>query len=214
MSGQQPGPYGGPTPGAPPYGPGPVPGAVPGSFPAAGPAPIPGRFGPAVRVLCALVPLLSFGVLGAVPALLLAVRRRRAYDVLGAVVFCGLLLTLIVCAGIAGSLHDATANLIGEIALGVLWLTPTAHYLAMDSCTVWEAGRTAPVLLAPPAAPPAAASYGPPYGYVEPASYGGTAPTVPGYGAPAPAPAPAVETAHDLRELGELLRRQAREGGS
>ncbi|MFE5583607.1 hypothetical protein [Kitasatospora sp. NPDC056531] len=214
MSGQQPGPYG-PTPGGPPYGPGPVqgavPGAVPGAAPAAGRAPVPGRFGVTLRVLCALAPLLSFGLLGAVPALLLAVRRRRAYDVVGAVVFCALLLTLVVSAGIAGSLKDPTADLTGEITLGVLWLTPTAHFLAMDSRAVWEAGRPASKSPAPQtvpqAVPQAVPSYGPPAG----SPY---AATVPGYGVPAAAPAPAAETAHDLRELGELLRRQASEGGS
>ncbi|MET8623510.1 hypothetical protein ABZW30_07090 [Kitasatospora sp. NPDC004669] len=155
----------------------------------------------AARVLCALAPLLTVGLLGVVPSLLLAVRRRRAYDIVGAVVFCALLLTLAVSAGVAGSIKDPTADLTGEIALGVLWLTPTAHFLVMDSRAVWEAGRPAPKPLAPAYGPPAASPY---------------APTMPGYGAPpaAAAPAPAVETSHDLRELGELLRRQAREGGS
>ncbi|MFF2148499.1 hypothetical protein [Kitasatospora sp. NPDC058190] len=230
MSGQQPGPYG-PTLGGPPYGPVPVqgafPGAVPGAAPAAGRAPVPGRFGVTLRVLCALAPLLSFGLLGAVPALLLAVRRKRAYDIVGAVVFCALLLTLIVSAGIAGSLKDPTADLTGEIALGVLWLTPTAHFLVMDSRAVWEAGRPASKALASPTVPQTALSYGPPAVPQTAPSYGPPvgspyAATVPGYGvpaaapapAPAPAPSPAAETAHDLRELGELLRRQAGEGGS
>ncbi|MFG2843179.1 hypothetical protein ACGF12_08380 [Kitasatospora sp. NPDC048296] len=196
-----------------------------------------------LRVLCALAPLLSFGLLGAVPALLLAVRRRRAYDIVGAVVFCALLLTLIVSAGIAGSLKDPTADVTGGITLGVLWFTPTVHFLAMDSRAVWEAGRpaskyptsptgpsygtpaapqTAP-LYGPPTVLPAAPSYGPPVGSpYAPQAVSPYAATVPGYGAPAaapapaavPAPAPAAETAHDLRELGELLRRQASEGGS
>ncbi|MFF2074536.1 hypothetical protein ACFVXG_07240 [Kitasatospora sp. NPDC058162] len=202
MSGQHPGPYG-PTPGGPPY----------------RPAPIPGRFGVPARVVCALVPLLSFGLLGVVPSLLLAVRRRRAYDILGAVVYCGLLLTLFVSLGIAGTLNDPTADFTGSITLAVLWLTPTLHFLALDSRTVWE---SRPLPVAPQAVVP---SYGPPVGPpYAPQAAAPYAPTAPGYGAPAPvpapnpipapAPAPAVETSHDLRELGELLRRQAREGGS
>ncbi|KJS53265.1 hypothetical protein VM98_26345 [Streptomyces rubellomurinus subsp. indigoferus] len=164
-------------------------------------------------MLCALAPLLTAGLLGAVPSLLLAVRRRRAYDVLGAVVFCGLLLTLFVSAGIAGGLKDPTADLTGQITLIVLWLTPTPHFLLMDRRAVWEAGRPAPQAF-PSYPPPQGRPYASPY-----------APTVPGYGAPAapyaqtpPPPAapaaPTAETAHDLRELGELLRRQSREGRS
>ncbi|MGW1174279.1 hypothetical protein ACWD4P_11220 [Kitasatospora sp. NPDC002543] len=196
MSGQYPGQFG-PPPGGTPYGSGP------------GQAPIPGRFGVAARVLCALAPLLTFGLLGAVPSLLLAVRRRRAYDIAGAVVFCALLLTMIVCAGVAGSLKNPTADTTGEITLAVLWLLPTAHFLVMDSRAVWLAGRPTPQ---------AAPRIVPPYAVPGVSSYAGT---VPGYGFPppavpvapaAPAPvAPAPETAHDLRELGELLRRQARE---
>ncbi|MGW7444217.1 hypothetical protein [Kitasatospora sp. NPDC054795] len=231
MSGQYPGQFG-PPPGGAPYGPGPGQGYAPGPVPGppapggvAGPAPIPGRFGVVVRVLCALAPLVTFGLLGVVPSLLLAVRRRRAYDILGAAVFCALLLAMIVSAGVAGTLKNPTADTTGQITLAVLWLLPTAHFLVMDSRAVWLAGppapqavpRTAPQVLSPYAVPNVS-----PYGA-----------TVPGYGAPAqaaapahapvPAPvaptataasapsAPAPETAHDLRELGELLRRQARE---
>ncbi|MEU3564654.1 MULTISPECIES: hypothetical protein [unclassified Kitasatospora] len=239
MSGQYPGQFG-PPPGGAPYGPGPGQGYAPGPVPGppapggaagpggvAGPPPIPGRFGVVVRVLCALAPLVTFGLLGVVPSLLLAVRRRRAYDILGAAVFCALLLAMIVSAGVAGTLKNPTADTTGQITLAVLWLLPTAHFLVMDSRAVWLAGppapqavpRTAPQVLSPYAVPNVS-----PYGA-----------TVPGYGAPAQAPvpahapapvpgpvaptataapapsAPAPETAHDLRELGELLRRQARE---
>ncbi|MBD0676886.1 hypothetical protein BU198_40930 [Streptomyces sp. CBMA156] len=181
-------------------------------------------------MLCALAPLLSFGLLGAVPSLLLAVRRRRAYDVVGAVVFCALLLTLIVSAGVAGSLKNPAADTTGQITLAVLWFLPTPHFLAMDSRAVWLAGPTGPQA-APPVLPRAASPYAvphaSPYGAPNASPYGTT---VPGYGVPAPAPVPAgpvpppaavppagapsataPETAHDLRELGELLRRQARE---
>ncbi|MFE7589182.1 hypothetical protein ACFU6K_07245 [Kitasatospora sp. NPDC057512] len=214
MSGQYPGQFG-PPPGGTPYGPGPGQGYAPGTLPGglsrpvsvAGQAPVPGRFGVVARVLCALAPLLSFGLLGAVPSLLLAVRRRRAYDILGAAVFCALLLTMIVSAGIAGSLKNPTADTTGSITLAVLWLLPTAHFLVMDSRAVWLAGRPAPQAV-PPGVPQAV----PPYAVPDVSPY---AATVPGYGVPAPAApgpvSPAPETAHDLRELGELLRRQARE---
>ncbi|MFD8756912.1 hypothetical protein ACFV0O_38935 [Kitasatospora sp. NPDC059577] len=246
MSGQYPGQFG-PPPGGTPYGPGGMPGAVPApsAVPGAavGAAPIPGRFGTPARVACAAAPLLTFGLLGAIPSLLLAVRRRRAYDVLGAVVFCALLLTMIVSAGISGSLKDPTADVTGQITLAVLWLTPTAHFLLMDRRAVWEAGRrpapqapypspypapTASPYAGPSASPYAATAPGPdasPYAGPSASPYAATAP---GYGVPVPAggpapttptapPAPAAPatpapgTAHDLRELGDLLRRQARE---
>ncbi|MEV7776484.1 hypothetical protein [Kitasatospora sp. NPDC086791] len=232
MSGQYPGQFG-PPPGGTPYGPGPVPGTVLGAAPGPGaaPAPIPGRLGTPARVACAAAPLLTVGLLGVVPSLLLAVRRRRAYDIAGAVVFCALLLTVFVSAGVAGSLKDPTADLTGRIALVLLWLTPTAHFLLMDRRAVWEAGRPAPKVAPPYPAPypgPYPAAPVPPYA-APPAApnsspYAPTA-TTPEYGVPAPtavpapiappvpsAPAtPAPGTAHDLRELGELLRRQARE---
>ncbi|MEU8923787.1 hypothetical protein AB0D10_23065 [Kitasatospora sp. NPDC048545] len=226
MSGQYPGQFG-PPPGGTPYRPGGMPGAVPApsAVPGAavGAASIPGRFGTPARVACAAAPLLTFGLLGAIPSLLLAVRRRRAYDVLGAVVFCALLLTMIVSAGISGSLKDPTADVTGQITLAVLWLTPTAHFLLMDRRAVWEAGRRPepqapypspyPAPTASPYAGPSASPYAataPGYGVPVPA--GGPAPTTP-TAPPAPAaPAtPAPGTAHDLRELGDLLRRQARE---
>ncbi|MFJ7910116.1 hypothetical protein [Kitasatospora sp. NPDC096204] len=228
MSGHHPGQFG-PPPGGTPYGPGQ--GPVPAPAPVAGQAPIPGRFGVVARVLCALAPLLTFGLLGAVPSLLLAVRRRRAYDIAGAAVFCALLLAMVVSAGVAGSLKNPTADTTGQITLAVLWLLPTAHFLVMDSRAVWLAGPPAPraVPSAVPYAVPQAVS---PYAAPNGSPY---AATVPGYGVPAPAaPGPSVaprsvqgpsvqasaaqapsvqapETAHDLRELGELLRRQARE---
>nr|BFD92990.1 hypothetical protein KitaXyl93_43500 [Kitasatospora sp. Xyl93] len=233
MSGQYPGQFG-PPPGGTPYGPGQPPGTVPGVQPGAAAmgvqAAIPGRFGVTARVLCTVAPLLTFGLLGAVPSLLLAVRRRRAYDIAGAVVFCALLLAMIVSAGVAGTLKNPTADTTGSVTLAVLWLLPPAHFLLMDSRAVWLAGPPAPSA-APRAVPPYTAPNVPSYTAPNVPSY--TAPnvppyaaTVPGYGAPAPtaptapvapiptAPPPAPpahETDHDLRELGELLRRQARE---
>ncbi|MGW2546589.1 helix-turn-helix transcriptional regulator [Kitasatospora sp. NPDC001574] len=100
MSGQYPGQFGPPPGGAFPGG-GPaggIPGAVPYPGPptvmgpvASGPRPA-GPYGVLGRVLVVLAPLLSIGLLGMVPSLLLAVRRRRAYDIVGAVAFAGLFL--------------------------------------------------------------------------------------------------------------------------
>ncbi|MFJ9441010.1 hypothetical protein ACIRRH_03965 [Kitasatospora sp. NPDC101235] len=226
MSGQYPGQFG-PPPGGTPYGPGHgqgyppgyPPGTVPGALPAptavAGPAPIPGRFGVTARVLCALAPLLTVGLLGVVPSLLLAVRRRRAYDIAGAAVFCALLLTVIVSAGVAGGLKNPTADTTGQITLTVLWFLPTAHFLVMDSRVVWLAGRPAPQAVSPYAVPNVSPYAATVPGYGVPASAVPTAPATPAPSAPAhSAPTPSVsapETAHDLRELGELLRRQARQ---
>ncbi|MFG2913220.1 hypothetical protein ACGF0D_10060 [Kitasatospora sp. NPDC048298] len=221
MSGHHPGQFG-PPPGGTPYGPGQ--GPLPAPAPVAGQAPIPGRFGVLARVLCALAPLLTFGLLGAVPSLLLAVRRRRAYDIAGAAVFCALLLAMVVSAGVAGSLKNPTADTTGQITLAVLWLLPTAHFLVMDSRAVWLAGPPAPQAV-PYAVPQAVSPYAatvPGYGVPAPAAPGPSvaprsvqAPSVQAPSVQAPAvQAPAVqapETAHDLRELGELLRRQARE---
>ncbi|MFJ6383423.1 hypothetical protein ACIQI7_25890 [Kitasatospora sp. NPDC092039] len=220
MSGQYPGQFG-PPPGGTPYGPGHPPGTLPGARPGAaavgGQAAIPGRFGVTARVLCTAAPLLTFGLLGAVPSLLLAVRRRRAYDIAGAVVFCALLLAMIVSAGVAGTLKNPTADTTGSVTLAVLWLLPPAHFLLMDSRAVWLAGPPAPSA-APRAVPPYAAPNVPPYaatvpGYGAPSPTAPTAPTAPVAPLPAtPPPAPPPhETDHDLRELGELLRRQARE---
>ncbi|MFE2728028.1 hypothetical protein [Kitasatospora sp. NPDC059327] len=213
--------------------------------PVSGPTPRPGAatgpYGVLGRVLLTLTPLVTVGLLGMIPSLLLAIRRRRAYDILGAVVFAGLFLTFLVCAGVAGSTGDApTADTVGMVAMVLMWFGAPLHFLAMDLRAVWEAGRPkAPAQAAhypPPAAPYAhpvpGAAYAPapapgyavPLGVPAPpgAAAPSTPPPAPGYGYPAPAPypptrvptaPPAPATGEELRELGELLRRQAREGG-
>lgn len=164
-------------------------GHYPGQF---GPPPrqprVPGPFGVPVKVLVGLLPVLTLGLLGFVPSLLLAVRRRRGVDVAAAVVFGCLFVLLVVSAAIAG--HDkrqAVANGLGMGTMVVLILVPPVHFLLMDRRTVWGA----PVV---PAAPP----YYPMAGY-------------PGYQQPPqPQPQPPVD---ELQQLGELLRRQAEGGG-
>ncbi|MER7707028.1 hypothetical protein ABTX81_29525 [Kitasatospora sp. NPDC097605] len=248
MSGQYPGQFGPPPGGAPTGG---IPGAGPQAYaptmavPPQGAGRQAGPYGVLGRVLVVLAPLLTVGLLGMVPSLLLAVRRRRAYDILGAVVYAGLFLTFFICMGIAGSYPKGeapAADAVGTTMMVVLWFTPPVHFLLMDRRVVWSAGR--------PARPPVpAGAYPPPAGYGYPAP---TAPVPPyqqpaqpypaaqPYGAAAPHPQaarpyPAVDshpsaishppvraagpgaaaagpaTSDELRELGELLRRQARE---
>ncbi|MFB6889181.1 hypothetical protein ACFCX4_07690 [Kitasatospora sp. NPDC056327] len=272
MSGQYPGQFGPPPGGAPAGG---IPGAVPQPYATttAVPPPVPGRqagpYGVLGRTLVVLAPLLTVGLLGMVPSLLLAVRRRRGYDILGAALFGALFLAYIICVGIAGSYGKGeapTADAVGTTAMVLMWLTTPVHFLLMDRRAVWASGRAART----PAAP--AASYAPTAGYgypapaapVQPYPQARPYPPAPSYGTPAPYPQPygagqpygtaqpypaadphpsAVShppvraagpgagpgprpgngtggsgvgaagpaTSDELRELGELLRRQARE---
>ncbi|MFI8084073.1 hypothetical protein ACIF6L_25125 [Kitasatospora sp. NPDC086009] len=203
MSGQYPGqfgpPPGGAFPGGLPHGgaPGTVPyPAPPPPGPARRPGEAAGPYGVLGRVLCVLTPLVTVGLLGMIPSLLLAVRRRRAYDILGAAVFAALFLTYLVCAGVAGGTGDApTADTVGMVAMVLMWLGAPLHFLAMDLRAVWEAGRPkAPAGAAyypspaapygPPVSGPAypqapVSGYGPPFGTPTP-------PPAPGYGYPAP----------------------------
>ncbi|MET9402264.1 hypothetical protein [Kitasatospora sp. NPDC002965] len=259
MSGQYPGQFGPPPGGAFPGG-GPA-GGIPGAVPYPGPptvmGPVPsgprpaGPYGVLGRVLVVLAPLLSIGLLGMVPSLLLAVRRRRAYDIVGAVAFAGLFLAYIVAIGVAGNGPKGsapTADTVGMVMMVLMWFVPPAHFLVMDRRAVWEAGRprpaapgghyapqavTAPYPAQPaygypaPAAPTAAQpftapaqsfgaqSFGTPAPFGTPAQPFGT-PAQPFAAAapypPVPAPDAGPATSDELRELGELLRRQAREG--
>ncbi|MFG3050266.1 hypothetical protein ACGFZP_04820 [Kitasatospora sp. NPDC048239] len=189
-----------------------------------------GPYGVLGKVLCAVTPVVTVGLLGMIPSLLLAIRRRRWFDILGAVVFAGLFLTYLVGAGVAGNDKSAvTADTAGMTAMLLMWFGAPLHYLLMDSRTLWNAARPQPTLL------PAAPAYYPPAA----SPYAQTAPAMPyspapGYATPGPTPMPMPHTAipsappaaappatppaaapapaDDLRELGELLRRQAREG--
>ncbi|SDT65651.1 hypothetical protein SAMN05216371_3442 [Streptomyces sp. TLI_053] len=273
MSGQYPGQFG-PPPGGPPAGG--IPGAVPPPYGRtlvarpAGPGRPAGPYGVAGRVLVVLAPLLTVGLLGMVPSLLLAVRRRRAYDILGAVVYAGLFLTFFICIGVAGSFGKGeapVADAVGTTMMVLMWFTPPVHFLLMDRQVVWSAGRPAapagvvghpqpagygypsaqssthPYGAAQPYPNPAAQPYGTPQPYTPAPTYGAAqpygTPAPSSYPAPAPAPAPYAQpgqaaqppyqshpptgavgqgasgagpaTSDELRELGELLRRQARE---
>ncbi|WP_431680105.1 hypothetical protein [Kitasatospora sp. KL5] len=191
------------------------------------------------RILVCLVPLLTFGLLGMLPSVLLAARRRRAVDVLGAVVFGLVQLTMYVVLGLSPKDTTGTwyADVTGLTAI-LLWLGAPAHFLVMDSRSIWGT----------PAEPVQA--HWPPQGLILPTQYPPAAPTPPapmpavpmpsgrvhpgpvpaGYPAqpyphaytpapaqpPAPSPgAPTVQSApgaDDLQQLGELLRRQAGDG--
>ncbi|MFF2045823.1 hypothetical protein ACFVVX_35910 [Kitasatospora sp. NPDC058170] len=245
MSGQYPGQFGPPPGGAVPGGafPGGIPDAMqptapmpmaghypqPGPMPAAAPPLRPGMaagpYGVLGKVLCAVTPVVTVGLLGMIPSLLLAIRRRRWFDILGAVVFAGLFLTYLVGAGVAGNDKSAHgADTAGMTAMLLMWFGAPLHYLLMDSRALWNAARPQPTVLPtppgyypPPASPYAQTApvmpYAPPPGYATPApvSMPNTAPT-PAPAPPAAAPAAPPAASDDLRELGELLRRQAREG--
>ncbi|GGV21514.1 hypothetical protein GCM10010495_41380 [Kitasatospora herbaricolor] len=225
-------------------------GHYPGQFgpPAGGPAPggadqrPPGRFGAPGRVLCCLAPLLTVGFLGVVPSLLLAVRRKRVVDVIGAVLFCLVFVVFLVSIALAGGAkHENTADTTGAVAMVLLWLGAPLHYLAMDRRALWPS----PVLAVPapyyqPVQPVQSAWYPPPTAPLPGAPLPTTGPPAPvaeadpyalvaRYHAPAATPAPAApvapltaeppaaapapaRTADDLQQLGELLRRQSREG--
>lgn len=172
-----------------------------------------GQFGPARggpygwrgKLMCCLVPLLTLGLLGLVPSLLLALRRRRAVDVVGAVVFGLLTLTAFVTIGLlpADSKGTPGSNFLGGVIV-VLWLAAPVHFLVLDSLRFWGLPGSAPAPFVP--VQQQAAWHRPTMVDAPPAS--AAAPAAPvGPAAPA-APAPAPD---DLQQLGELLRRQVQD---
>ncbi|MEV4614419.1 hypothetical protein AB0K43_17745 [Kitasatospora sp. NPDC049258] len=175
---------------------------------------------PGVKVLYCLVPPLTLGLLGMVPSLVLAVRRRRPVDLLGAVLFGLVQLTVYVCLGLSPDDGRGSAySVLGGLCLFVLMLLAPAHFLLMDRARVWLAAgpQPAPQLptgpmaaMVPMAAPAMPAAWPTPAPGWPPAP----APLPGPMSAPVPAqlPAPAPATADDLQQLGELLRRQAQEG--
>ncbi|MFF4651260.1 hypothetical protein [Streptomyces sp. NPDC001380] len=205
------------------------------------PAP-PGPSRPAVRALWALLPVLTCGVLAFGPALYLAVRRGRPRDWAGAAFFTATAVTLCLCAVLGGSKPKGAAygpaDYTGITMMVVGLLLAPVHFLVMDRPREWQAaaprpapwtGGPAPYPLPPqpghgyPQVPP---PYTPtahrpqPQPYSGPLPYPGpAAPQPPAPPAPAPglAPAPVADGGDaaaraELRELGELLRRQAADG--
>lgn len=185
------------------------------------------------RILVCLVPLLTFGLLGMTPSVLLAARRRRTVDVLGAVFFGLVQLTMYVVLGLSPKETTGTwyADVTGLTAI-VLWIGAPAHFLIMDSAAIWGRGKDAvPApwppqgLLLPSPYPPGAptrtgpvqqapAYYQPQQHQPQPQPQQHQPPYQPQQTAPAPHP-PTVRAApvgDDLQQLGELLRRQAGDG--
>ncbi|RPE32935.1 hypothetical protein [Kitasatospora cineracea] len=189
-----------------------------------------------LTALLALIPVLSLGLLGMVPSTVLAVDRRRRADIVGAAVIGLMEVGLFVAAALTPE-GEPIDNLTTGLLLFPLFLGTPVHFLLMNRRDRWPAGAAPapapygyaypPVGYPPqpgPAMPPGpTAKSGPPvrpaqpYAVTEPhpanpyaTPYPPAAPTV----QPAPAvPAPAAPTgAAELRELGELLRRQAGNG--
>lgn len=180
---------------------------------------VPGPLRIWANVLIAALPVLSLGVLGMAPSLVLAVRRRRAVDILGAVVIGLMELSLFVAAGLTpkgGKISDA----VGFLLLLPMWIGTPVHFLLMNRRRFWPAPTSDPYPYSYPVAPtgpyptasyPAASYPTVPY----PANpYQATAQAAAPHPAPPVAPVvPGPQTgAAELRELGELLRRQAGDG--
>ncbi|MFJ6212665.1 hypothetical protein ACIQGZ_04945 [Streptomyces sp. NPDC092296] len=195
-------------------------GRQPGSPASSFAAPKPSR--PVVKVLWALVPVVTFTLLAFAPATYLAARRRRPADWLGVAFFA--VNTAAFCLGMVFAADPGqpytSGDVIGITAMCIGFVVAPVHFLVMDRKAVWERFAAAqgfagaPGFAAPPAAHPAQPGYGwPPQ--PPPTSY---TPTLyqpqpqPGYAAPAPAPEDAARA--ELRQLGELLRRQAADGGN
>lgn len=211
------------------------PGTPPSSFAAPGPS------RPVAKVLWALVPLLSCSLLAFAPAVYLAVRRKRLRDWAGVVFFAAV--TAALAAGTQLSAAPGqpyrTGDYVGMAALAVGCLLGPLHFLLMDREREWY-GRSGPPLPPPPqqylAAPTAGYGYPPPLqqpvpyapAFHQPQPQPGPQPQhqpqpgplhqppQPGPQPPyQPQPASADDAARaELRELGELLRRQAADGGA
>jgi hypothetical protein len=131
--------------------------------------------------------LLTLGLLGMVPALVLAVRRRRTVDVLGAVAAVLVEVTFYVCLAVVPADSHSSGALLGGSTGILLLVGAPLHFLLMDRRSQW------PV----------------PTPFVQ-ASFAQTS-----FVPPPPVQAPPrrlPEPADDLQQLGELLRRQAQEG--
>ncbi|MEU5387651.1 hypothetical protein [Kitasatospora cineracea] len=194
-----------------------------------------------LTALLALIPVLSLGLLGMVPSMVLAVDRRRRADIVGAAVIGLMEVGLFVAAALTPE-GEPIDNLTTGLLLFPLFLGTPVHFLLMNRRDRWPAGAAPapapygyaypPVGYLPqpgPTVPPGPmVKSGPtmrpaqPYAVTEPhpanpyaTPYPPAVPAVPPAPAvPAPAvPAPAAPTgAAELRELGELLRRQAGNG--
>ncbi|QKW21290.1 hypothetical protein HUT16_21500 [Kitasatospora sp. NA04385] len=188
-----------------------------------------------LTALLALIPVLTLGLLGMVPSMVLAVDRRRTADKVGAAVFGLMQVALFISLGLTPN-GEPIDNLTAGLLLLPLFLATPVHFLLMNRREQWPATAPArypqPYGYAYPQPGYPQAGY-PTAGYPQPAHPAGpypavqpqlpvqphpaAAPTVPAmpaaHAAPAAHVAPAAPTgAAELRELGELLRRQAGDG--
>ncbi|KDN83178.1 hypothetical protein [Kitasatospora cheerisanensis] len=181
-----------------------------------------------VTLLCAATPVLTLGILGMVPSVVLAVGRRRRADIVGAVVIGLMQLAVFVEVGLTPS-GGQINNLVGVFLLIPLWLGTPVHFLLMNQRRFWPQPATPPPGYEYPAYPASAATrpYELPYpqngpypqagSYPPPGAYPTPPAPFPGVATPPPAVPPAAPQtgatgAAELRELGELLRRQAGDG--
>jgi hypothetical protein len=105
----------------------------------------PGPLGVAAKVALCLLAVFSAGLLGFVPAVLLAARRKTRVDVVGAVVICALSVLMVVCAELSGA--DQTTSptkVIGETVMVVLAFGTPTYFLLMDRRSVWDRLRPEP----------------------------------------------------------------------
>ncbi|RKE20853.1 hypothetical protein [Streptomyces sp. TLI_171] len=186
-----------------------------------------------VTVLCALTPVLTLGIVGMAPSVVLAVGRQRRADIVGAVVIGLMQLALYIEMGLTPK-DGEISNLVAALVLIPLWIGTPVHFLVMNQRRFWPApapgpapgygyGYGYPGYPTPPQPYPAAGPTAPYPNPYQAAPYPTPTPTPTPYPAPAvPAPTPAPGPAQtpapgqtgaaELRELGELLRRQAGDG--
>ncbi|MFJ1752064.1 hypothetical protein [Kitasatospora sp. NPDC088134] len=193
-----------------------------------------------VTVVCAAIPVLTLGILGMAPSVVLAVGRRRRADVVGAVVIGLMQLVLYIEMGLTPK-DGQISNLVGALVLVPLWIGTPVHFLLMNQRRFWPVTKTDPAAygyppqavgpqgwpaptypaVAYPAYPTPAQPAPPVNPYLTPyqpaAPVAPAVPVTPAAATPAPAApaapiAPGQTGAAELRELGELLRRQAGDG--
>jgi len=139
--------------------------------------------------------------------LVLAAGRRRRADIIGAVVIGLLQLGLYVAMGLTPS-GGKISNAVGVFLLLPLFLGTPVHYLLMNQRRFWPEAKTPPPYPYPAYQPyPASAvTYPAANPYAGHPQALAQHPTLPGV------PPTAATGAAELRELGELLRRQAGDG--
>ncbi|WP_283843997.1 hypothetical protein [Kitasatospora humi] len=187
------------------------------SYPSPPPPEAKGPFRGWAKAAICLIPLATASLLAFVPALLLATRRKDRADVVGAVVVGLTEMGMLICAALAGKADREPANTIGASLVALLVFGAPVHFLVMDGRAAWARLRPRPVPAYPSPQPVPAYPYPQPYGaYPQPYPPQAPAPVDPQPPTRTPRPVRDQPPAQarsgptdDLRELGELLRRQA-----